>query len=151
MASLYQDDDEFDECGFPRILLWRPTNTEQTIYTIEDSYTLSSRDINIMGSYYFADVSFTGNSRIEFQSGDVIGYRHRSSEPCYRVWSINTGGYTSYSVRSISNNMFNIDGSSVTETDNRQPLIQVIFGMTHNTFTIKLYIVNNKMLFRHSM
>ena len=80
-----------------------------------------------MGSYYFADVSFTGNSRIEFQSGDVIGYRHRSS-PCYTVWSINTGGYTSYSVRSISNNMINIGDSSVAETTNRQPLIH---GMTY--------------------
>ena len=137
-ASLYQNDDEFDECNFPYILLWRPTNAEQTTYNIEDSYTLRSRDIDRMGSYYFADVSFTGGDRIEFQSGDVIGYRHRSS-PCYTVYNINTGGYTSYSVRSISNDVINIGDSSVAETDNRQPLIQVIFGMhgmaTYNAFT----------------
>ena len=136
MASLYQNDDDADDdddddvdCNFPRILLWRPTNTEQTTYNIENSYTLSSRDIDGMGNYYFGDVSFTGNNRIEFQSGDVIGYRHRSS-PCYTVYNINTGGYTSYSLRSISNDMINIGDNSVTETTNRQPLIQVTFGMT---------------------
>ena len=127
MASLNQDDDEFDECNFPRILVWRPLNTEQTTYTIVNTYTLSSRNIDRMGNYYFADVSFTGNDRIEFQSGDVIGYRHRSS-PCYTLWSISTGGYTSYSDRSISNDMINFDDSSA--TSDRQPLIQVIFGTT---------------------
>ena len=126
MVSLYQDDDEFQECNFPQILLWRLT--EQTEYIIEDNYTLSNEDINGMGSYYFADVSFTENNRIEFQSGDVIGYRH-GSNPCYRVWSIRTGGYTSYNVRSISDDMINIDNNSVTVTVDRQPLIQVTFGM----------------------
>ena len=140
MVSLYQnEDDDFDECNFPRILLWHPMNTDQTAYTIDDTYTLSNSDINRMGSYYFADVSFNGNDRIEFQSGDVIGYRHRSS-PCYTVYSIRTGGYTSYNVRSISNDMINMDDSSVTATANRQPLIQVIFGMTYYTLTIYVYL-----------
>ena len=121
MVSLDQDDDE--DCNNPRILIWRPSNTEQTTYSIINTYTLRRGDIDRMGSYYYADVTFTGNDRIEFQSGDVIGYRHRSS-PCYRVWSIQTEGYTAYS--SSSNN----DGTStfVTANSDRQPLIQVVFG-----------------------
>ena len=127
MVSLYQndDDDEFDECNFPSVLIWYPINAEQTVYDLRDTYTLRVNDVNRMGNYHFANISFTGSSRIEFQSGDVIGYRHRSS-PCYTVWSISTDGYTSYYDNS---NTINIDDTSV-ESSNRQPLIQVVFGMT---------------------
>ena len=129
MASLFQNDNEFDECNFPRILVWRPSNTEQTIYTIQNTYTLQRNDIDNMRNYYLADVSFTNNDRIEFQSGDVIGYQHRSS-PCYTAWSINTPGYTSYT-RSTNFffNTINIGSSFITANTNRQPLIQVTFGM----------------------
>ena len=126
MASLNQNDDD-DDCSNLHILVWHPTNTEKTTYRITNSYTLRSNNIDRMGSYYFADVSFTGNDRIEFQSDDVIGYQHRSSDPCYTVWSINTAGYTSYSTSFISSST--IDINVVTGNSNTQPLIQIIFGM----------------------
>ena len=126
MVSLNQNDDEFDECNFPSILVWRPMNDEAAMYSISHTYSLSrSDDINRMGSYYFATIVFTGSDRIEFQSGDVIGYRHRSS-PCYTVWSIATAGYTSYFDDS---NTININSAS--QEFNRQPLIQVVFGMIY--------------------
>ena len=134
MASLNQD--RSNNCFNPRIIVWQPVNTQRTMHSIRNISTLSSEDIITMENYYFANVSFTGNDRIEFQSGDVIGYQHRF-RPCYTVWSINTGGYTSYGDRFISSNTINIDDdSSVTATADRQPLIQVIFGMTYNMFTI---------------
>ena len=139
MASLNQDEVLLCEDPGVVIIIWQPMNTERTLYRIRGSYELRSGDINAMGDYYFADVSFTGSDRIEFQSGDVIGYRHifdsgllnllGNRPPCYTVWNIRTAGYTSYSVSAtVGNNIINTgDGSAVATTD-RQPLIQVIFG-----------------------
>ena len=145
MASLNQD--LRSSCVDPGvvIIVWQPMNPEQTLYSIRDSYTLSNDDINGMGDYYFANVSFTGNDRIEFQSGDVIGYRHIFEEgglldllnindrpPCYRVWNIRTAGYTSYSVSVTvdEGDIIDIDDrSAVAINTDRQPLIQVTFGM----------------------
>ena len=80
-----------------------------------------------MNSYYLANVSFTGNSRIEFQSADVIGY-HLPNTLRYTVWSIGTSGYTSYS-NSASNpqSRFRTNRAD-SEVPLRQPLIQVLYG-----------------------
>ena len=112
-------------------------NTAQAIFSIRNTYELSNSHINRVGNYYFANVSFTGNERIEFHSGDAIGYWHAALWPCYTVWNIRTAGYTSYSVGATFGNAFidtiNInDGSSAATTD-RQPLIQVTYGM-YSTF-----------------
>jgi len=120
MASLNQDRN--NSCSNPVIIVWQPLNTEQTLYSIRDTYELSSSNIN-------ANESFTENNGMEFQSGDVIGYRYRF-DPCYTVWNIGTPGYTSYSVGlTQENNTININGSAIATTD-RQPLIQATFGMT---------------------
>ena len=124
-----QDDGEIS-CNFPRILVWRPLNTEQTMYHIVNTYTLSiNDDIGRRERYYLADISFTGNDRIEFQSGDVIGYQHRS-KACYTVWSNEATSYISYSVNDINDDTIkvNINGSSMMINHNLQPLIQVDFG-----------------------
>jgi len=121
MVSLNQDDDE--EGDYPRIQVWRPTTGQQ--YTRINQYTIQRSDIRGMGNYYLADKQFTGSNRIEFQSGDIIGY-YRPEEPHYSVWSIQTSGYISYS-RSETSNSFSLDNAN--EDDNRQPLIQVILGM----------------------
>ena len=134
MASLLNRGRDGRFCRNPSIIVWQPMNAEQTLYNIRDSYALNNSHINAMEDYYFANVSFTGNDRIEFQSGDVIGYWHRSRPFCYRVWNIRTAGYTSYGVRATLNNNINTididDGSTIVTTD-RQPLIQVTFGNTH--------------------
>ena len=73
-------------------------------------------------------MSCTGNERIEFQSGDVIGYYH-ASEVQYRLWSTDTTGYTAYQYDSNSPlDTVNINDNNVDVIDNRQPLIQVMFG-----------------------
>ena len=81
-----------------------------------------------MNSYYLANVSFTGANRIEFQSGDVIGY-HLPNILRYTVWNIGTRGYTSFSIS--SNNplsSFDTDSDDSNENSDRQPLIQVLYG-----------------------
>ena len=119
-------DDGALDCGLTSILIWSPLNTERTVYQIRSTYTLDvDNDINSN----IATKIFTGNNRIEFQSGDVIGYRHRSNA-CYRVWNIETTGYISYTDSSINDEMINIADGSADVNTNRQPLIQVTFGMT---------------------
>ena len=86
--------------------------------------------------YYLGNVSCTGNSRIEFQSGDVIGYYH-ANEVRYRLWNIGTVGYTSH-VRDEGSplNTFNIN--NVNDSQTRQPLIQVLYGKIRSYITCNI-------------
>ena len=119
-----------DSGGYPSVQVWHPTSS--TVYTrVDTECALTANDISNMGDYYLGDVSCNGNNRIEFQSGDVIGY-HQGDEMRYRLWSIETMGYTSY-YHDESNplttfNINNVDGT----IENRQPLIQVIYGKMNN-------------------
>ena len=132
MASLYQNynEEDIEACSNPRILIWRPLNRDQTIYSVRNANRLRNNPIKELGDYYFAKESFTGTDRIEFQSGDVIGYQQRLT-PCYTVWSNEVEGYTSYGASSITDDTVNINDSSVTAYSNLQPLIQVDFGTIH--------------------
>ena len=123
------EDNSTVDCGNPRILVWRPLNTQRTRYSIRDDFRLRNSAIRAIGNYYIAAASLSENNRVEFQSGDVIGYLHRVT-PCYTVWSNEAAGYTSYSNNDIFSDTINIIDSSVTATANIQPLIQVDFGMT---------------------
>ena len=116
---------EFDsgESGNPTIQVFRPTSSSS--YMAVHEYLLQENDITDMGTYHLANVSFTGNDRIEIQPGDIIGY-YIPSTPQYNVWNIETEGYTSYlSIRFSPDSTVTISG---TGTTNRQPLIQLIFG-----------------------
>ena len=136
MASLYRYDDD-DECYLPSILIWHPLNTKQMMYGITHNYTLNTSDVNQMQDYYFANISFVGDDRVEIHPGDVIGYQQKT-RPCYRVSNIRREGYTSYSYDHTTNGTINIDDDSSTYVrDNYQPLIQVVFGMT---LTVALYV-----------
>ena len=116
-------------CVNPRIVVWQPVNSQRTVYSFRSSYQLNNNDIVAVGNYRFANVSFTGDDRLDFQSGDVIGYQH-SSQPCYRVWSIRTEGYITYFT---SESM--VDINSANEVIGWQPLIKVFIGMTHSMHT----------------
>ena len=125
LISLVNDSSTGD---YPIIQVWRLTSSTQ--YTrVNTECALTESDINNMGdTYYLGNVSCTGDNRIEFQSGDVIGYYH-SNKVRYRLWNIETMGYTSYDrVRNSPLNNFNINGQGIDGTENRQPLIQVLYG-----------------------
>ena len=112
--------------GYPSVQVWHPTSS--TVYTrVDTECALTANDISNMGDYYLGDVSCNGNNRIEFQSGDVIGY-HQGDEMRYRLWSIETMGYTSY-YHDESNPLTTFNINNVDSTiENRQPLIQVMYG-----------------------
>jgi len=120
-------DYDSSENGNPTIQVFRPTSS--TSYSEVHEYLLQEDDITEMGTYHLANVSFTGDDRVEVQSGDIIGYHIRHA-PRYNVWNIETMGYTSYvsGFTFIPINSFTVSGS---ETENNQPLIQPLFGNNH--------------------
>ena len=88
--------------------------------------------------YYLGNVSCTGNNRIEFQSGDVIGHYH-ANEVRYRLWNIATVGYTSY-IRDENSPQNTFDINNVDDSVTRQPLIQVLYGNIN--YYIYSYVYN---------
>ena len=111
----------------PTIQVYRQTRL-RTIYNEIDSYTLRDSDITNVGDYYLANVSFTGNDRIEFQPGYILGY-FIPEETLYYVWNIEAAGFTSYIDDSGNpQNNFAINTETDSTVEDRQPLIQVIFG-----------------------
>ena len=113
-----------DSGDYPSIQVWRPSGS--TNYNAIRCYTLTQNDISNMNNYYLADISFTGANRIEFQSGDVIGY-HLPNALRYTVWNIETSGYNSYS-KSASSPLSNFRTNNAGMDSDRQPLIQVLYG-----------------------
>ena len=117
--------------GYPSVQVWHPTSS--TVYTrVDTECTLTESDINMMtdiggGDYYLGNVSCTGNNRTEFQSGDVIGY-HQADSVRYQLWNIRTVEYTAYNYDANAPlNSVNINNADNSD-DDRQPLIQVMFG-----------------------
>ena len=112
---------------YPIVQVWHPSSTAYT--RVNTECPLTANDINRMRNgddeYYLGNVSCTGDNRIEFQSGDVLGYYH-ANEVRYRLWNIETMGYTAYSRERKNPPNFNING--IDGTENRQPLIQVLYG-----------------------
>ena len=114
---------------YPIVQVWRRNHTNQQLYNrVNTLCALTRSNITNMGEYYLGNVSCTGNERIEFQSGDVIGYYH-ANEVRRRLWTTDTTGYTVYE-RDVNSPLdtLNINASDVVKTENRQPLIQVMFG-----------------------
>ena len=111
----------------PIIQVYRPSRTIGLLFSEEDRYTLKTNEITNMSDYHLANVSFTNNDRIEFHSDDIIGY-FIPNKSRYNVWNIETEGYTSYIDRGLREDIFSINSNTNSIVDNRQPLIQVIFG-----------------------
>ena len=126
LISLERDASSGD---YPIVQVWHPTSS--TAYTrVDTECPLTENDIsrmrNELDEYYLGNVSCTGNNRIEFQSGDVIGHYHANAVR-YRLWNIGTVGYTSYICDEVSPpNTFNINIADDSLTG--QPLIQVLYG-----------------------
>ena len=73
------------------------------------------------------NVSCTGNNRIEFQSGDIIGYHH-GSPVRYRLWNIVNGSYTAYRRTGKDTPLSSFNINSASDHLNEQPLIQIMYG-----------------------
>ena len=133
--------------SYPTVQVWHATNPP--LYTRADTECLlTATDISIMtddmgNDYYLGNVSCTGSNRIEFQSGDIIGY-HQGDPLSYEVWSSNNSiGYTT-AIRlnepTPLTTIDSIDGSA----NNMQPLIQILYGKMH---THAIYQISLKIYF----
>ena len=136
LISLEKDSSSGD---YPIVQVWHPTSS--TVYTrVDTECPLTESVISRMRNgdeYYLGNASCTGNNRIEFQSGDVIGHYH-ANEVRYKLWNIETMGYTSY-IHDENNppNTFNINNNDV-DSQIRQPLIQVLYGKIRSYITCNI-------------
>ena len=129
-----KSDSRAGHAQYPSVRVWHPTSsTEYTRVHAECALTASS-DISIMTDirgeeYHLGTVSCSGNNRIEFQSGDVIGYL-QGVPARYVVWSVNTNGYISYyaNLNKQPPESINADISNLDSVNSNQPLIQVIYA-----------------------
>ena len=91
---------------------------------------------NSMNDFYLGNVSCVNDSRIEFQSGDIIGYSQGSPSQ-YRLGIINAMGFKSYGRMGNGGNSQTFNINDVMEANiynNTQPLIQMIVGNKHTTY-----------------
>ena len=123
--------------GYPSVQVWHPINS--TEYTrVDTECALNASDISMMRDrnghdFYLGNVSCTGNNRIEFQSGDVIGY-HQGSPVRYRLWTVQYDGYRAYYHNTSSPlNTFIISNDVRTRND-MIPMIELMYGKI-NTLT----------------
>ncbi|XP_065903512.1 uncharacterized protein [Dysidea avara] len=121
---------ERNEAGLtgPYLQVWHPTTPDNTIFDKVGEVQLLENEvvqigINITNAYWLWNVSLNGNDRIEFETGDVIGYYH-PSDSSYKLLNIATEGYIAYVNFSTnaSSTINSVDSDIM--ADNRQPLIQ---------------------------
>ena len=127
----------FDGNQYPTIQVFRPTSPSS--YSEIHRYQLVNGDVSLAFSFiYLANVSFTGNNRIKFQSGDTIGY-YLPNNIRHSVRNIQTAGYTTYTgSRNSPRSSLSITSNTDTIVEDSQPLIQVIFG---NNYRITVSVV----------
>jgi len=109
--------------------IWRPLSPDLVIYNRIGEVQLQSDDQVIRGSNSFLEtnITLTGDDRIEFQSGDVIGYFHPPVSH-YQVRDIQTDGYYLYRFDgSPAPTSVNLNERSA-RINSRQPLIQFKIG-----------------------
>ena len=106
---------------------WRPALVGSTIYNKTGEVQLQSDHLpnNVEGNIRVANITLTGNSTIEVQSGDVVGYYHPPSAH-YRVRTVQTDGYILYRFRG-SHESVDLN-NAIESNNNQQPLIQFTIG-----------------------
>jgi len=69
---------ESGNSSYPFFQVWRPLSSGSTIYNKRGEIQLQSDNqvTEVSGDTLVANISLSGNDRIEFQSGDVVGYYH---------------------------------------------------------------------------
>ena len=110
---------------YPFFQVWR--QTVNTTYNKIGEVQLQSDDqVNeVRNNVFVVNILLTGNSTIEVQSGDVVGYYH-PPDARYRVRTIQTDGYILYQ---FSGSHDSVDLNNIIDNDNyRQPLIQFTIG-----------------------
>ena len=81
--------------NFPYIQVWRQSPTSQLNYSLVNKVQIQSDHLNTQLTYLEAIIQLTGNNRIQFLSGDVIGFYH-PPDSGYVTRDIQTPGYVFY-------------------------------------------------------
>ena len=85
----------YDNTGtnFPYIQVWRQSPTSQLNYSLVNQVQIQLRHLNTQSTQ--ANIPLTGNNRIQFLSGDVIGF-YNPPDSGYVTRDIETLGYVFY-------------------------------------------------------
>ncbi|XP_065904304.1 receptor-type tyrosine-protein phosphatase delta-like isoform X2 [Dysidea avara] len=118
--------------NFPSIQVWRLTPTPE-LYSLVDQVQIQSSHINNQLANQEAIISLTGNNRIQFLSGDVIGF-YNPPNSRYVFEDIETPGYVYYVFVGSSASSLNLLDTSLTP-DLRHPLIQFTLDIQCNNLT----------------
>ena len=113
---------------FPSFQVWRPSSSVSDEYSnIGETYIQSHDQVISFSDGVISDIFLTGDNRIEFQSGDIVGYYH-PPDSNYRVRHVLTRGYVRYTylVSSAPTSVDLTDNDGVTEQ--REPLIEFTYG-----------------------
>ena len=107
--------------------LWRPILSGTMIYNKTGEIQLQSENQVTEGYNNFEKtIILTGEKRLEFQPGDVIGY-YQPPESRYRVLDVDTMGYVLYQFNGTFPDTLNLSEANQI-LNNRQPLLQFTFG-----------------------
>jgi len=91
-------------------------------------------------AYWFVNITLNDFDKIEFETGDVIGYYH-PNDSRYLILSIETAGYTIYANESANaSSTISLDNQNIVR-NNRQPLIQFTIGMNNHACNAIVCIV----------
>jgi len=118
----------FNNNGATFIHVWRPSSRGSIVYNKTSEVLLQiNNEITQGNNNYETSINLTGDGRMEFQSGDVIGYHH-TLDAHYIIQDIQTEGYTLYqfSETLVAHSVNLTEAFAV--LDFRQPLIQINVG-----------------------
>ena len=121
--------------NFPYIQVWRLSPSLQ-LYNLVDEVQIQSSHVTWL-TYLGANISLTGNHRIQFQSGDVIGF-YLPPDSRYEIRDITTPGYVFYVFVGSTATSLNLSNADITPMY-RQPLIQFTFGEYGDSYFICCY------------
>ena len=128
----------YNSDSYPSLQVWHPASSGSGIYNrVGTLCALTANDINritdSMGyEYYLGNVSYAGDNRIEFQSGDVIGY-HQGRYLRYQLLDMRYNYIISH-IYETSTPLENININNSSDVHNERPLLEVLFGKNNVSF-----------------
>jgi len=116
----------------PYLEVWHPRTPGIGIFDKVGKVQLIESEVVQVGydfstAYWLVNLTLKDDDRIEFESGDVLGY-YQPPNSRYQLWSIRTTGYIAYA-NMISAPVNLSNATSYALSNNRQPLVQFIVGM----------------------
>ena len=120
--------------NFPYIQVWRPSSSSQ-LYSLTDQVQIQSSHLNTQLTYLEANIPLTGNNRIQFQSGDVIGF-YNPPDSGYEIRDITTPGYKLLVFVGASTGSLDLSAAHAIST-RQKPLIRFTVGELVTVYVAK--------------